>query len=299
MLQMPSTYEPPKQPSPVLALQELSDILVQQLVANVDSTSRLAIAVSLQSPPGTGNDNLRVVMTEKLKAALFRTGKFTIIEDPQMDEVLSQFRVQDELKSVLSGGKSPEIPALAKVQGVVLCSFIDLGPEWAVQARLIPLRTGTWAATAEGNLPKMSVTGETPRTQTRKPSYLGTLYLGDDGLELSVTSVSRTVASDTIKVKYALFNGGNRDANARLIEPEQRAYIADAAGNTFPFMGAEGLVQQELRVRPGSRAECALVFRVPTEIVAGVRIFVEWDLSGRSWGAQRQFVLNIPASALQ
>ena len=63
MLQMPSTYEPPKQPSPVLALQELSDALVKQLVANVDSTTRLAIAVSLQSPPGTGNDNLRVVMT--------------------------------------------------------------------------------------------------------------------------------------------------------------------------------------------------------------------------------------------
>jgi hypothetical protein len=296
---MPSTYESPKQPSPVLALQDLSDKLVQQLVANVDSTSRLAIAVSLQSPPGTGNDNLRVVMTEKLKAALFRTGKFTIIEDPQMDEVLSQLRVQDELRHVLNGGKSPQIPVLAKVQGVVLCSFIDLGPEWAVQSRLIPLSTGAWTATAEGNLPKVSVTGQAPRSQTRKPSYLGTIYLGDDGLEFSVTSVSRTAANNTVKVKYTLFNGGNRDASARLVEPEKRAYIADATGNTFPFMGGEGLVQQELRARPGSRAECALVFRVPGEIVAGVRIFVEWDLSGHSWGSQRQFVLNIPASALQ
>lgn len=299
MLQMPADNQHSDQSSPVLAVQELADELVEQLVVNLTTNDRLAIAVSMTAPSGAGNDNLRVVATERLKASLFKSGRFTIVEDPEMDAVLSQFAIQDKLRNVVNEGRSPEIGVLAKVQGVILCSFVDMGSEWAVQCRLIPLRTGTWAATAAGRLPKGAISPDAVRTSPKRPNYLGTLYLGEDGLELSVTGVSRPSGSNSVRVKYTLYNGGNREASARIVDPEDRAYMVDAAGNTFPFMGSEGFNQQEVRMRPGSRAECSLVFRVPSDVVAGVRVYVEWDLSGRSWGGRRNFVLNLPASALR
>ena len=299
MLQMPAENQRADPPSPVLAVQELADDLVQQLVVNLSTNDRLAIAVIMSAPAGMGKDNLQIVIAERLKAALFKSGRFSVLEDPEMEAVLTQYAIQDKLRFVLNEGRSPEIGSLAKVQGVVLCSFVDMGSEWAIQCRLIPLRTGTWAATAAGRLPKASVSSDSVRAPARRPSYLGTIYLGEDGLELRVSEVSKPSGSNAIRVKYTLYNGGNREASARLVDPEERAYVVDAAGNTFPFMGSEGFSQQEVRLRPGSRSECSLVFRVPADVVAYARVYVEWDLSGRSWGGQKNFFHDIPASALQ
>jgi hypothetical protein len=296
MLTVPGV-QAPEPPSPVMALQGLAETLAEQLAVNVATNSNLAIAVSVSSSAGAGGGNIKDAVAEKLKSAMFRTGKFTVIEDPQMDAVLAQYRVQDELRALLNGGKAPEIGALAKVQGVVLCSLIDMGSEWAVQCRLIPLKTGTWVGTAEGRLSKTSV--EPAKVPARKPSYLGTMYYGDDGLEMIVTAVTRSKANNTLRIRYAFYNGGDRNACVELVNPQQQAYIADAAGNTFPFLGSEGFVGQELSIRPGSRVECTLIFRMPVDVVAFAKIFVEWDMGGRWGGNRRNFVLNVPSSALQ
>lgn len=297
MLSVPAA--PVERLSPVAVMQELADSLAEQLSAGGASQSNITVSVAVSVSGERDAGGVKEAMAGKLKSALFRTGRFTVIEDPQMEAVLSQYRIQDDLRAVLNNGKAPDIGTLAKAQGVVVCSLIDVGTEWAVQCRLIPLGTGAWSGAAEGRLEKSVVSAPAGRSSARQPGYLGVVYLGDNGLEVSVLAVSRSRKDNTIRLQYGFRNYGMDERCVDLIDPQQQAYIADPAGNIFPLLGAEGLNRQEVCIRPGGRAECTLIFRAPSDSTVFADFYVTWNLGGGWRGDCRNFRFRVPGSALQ
>lgn len=296
-------YVPPpdRAPSPSTVIGRACDNIVVQLSRCVPTNLEYRLVVrSMDGATGLA-PAIPIAVTEELKGRLSDSGRFLVVEDTKMDAVLAEAATQEKLKGLIDTNTLVDLEhKLVGVDALIVGSIVDCGPEWDITCRLIPMSMGTVEAHASSRVSKhnFGVSSTEYMASIHKPAYLGIIYHGEDGLDISVTSVTKLPHDNTVCVEYALYNSGRKKARVRLVQPEKRTYMIDAAGRNYPLILVGDLAQHEIFIPPQTCVTCGLKFYGPSDMVEWIRIITPMDISGRRLGRNEPIVLYIPGSAL-
>jgi hypothetical protein len=189
---------------------------------------------------------------------------------------------------------APSLPAVQQNAGNVPSNANNPRVSADPQQNTEPSQDGVQEWTQGSDSP-----GSEKSVSPRRPKYLGTFFLGEDGLDMRVSSVSASNAKKTVRVKYELYNDGKNEAIVGLTDPLNKAFMVDSAGATFAFAGAEGLDDDEIIVPPQSRVNCTLLFKGENSAVEAVEQYVNWNIKEHSAGVKRTFSISFPANAFK
>lgn len=296
-------YVPPpdRAPSPSAVIRRACDNIVEQLSGYVPTNIEYRLVVrSLDGATGLASA-IPLAVTEELKGCLSDSGRFLVVEDTKMDAVLAEAATQEEFKGLIDPDTLVDLEhKLVGVDALIVGSIVDCGSEWDITCRLIPMSMGTVEAHASSRVSKhnFGISSIDYMASVHKPAYLGIIYHGEDGLDISITSVTKLPQDNTVCVEYALYNSGRKKAWVRLVQPEKRTYMIDAAGRTYPLILVGDLAQHEIDILPQTYVTCGLKFHGPSDFVEWMRIITQMDVSGRRFGHNDPIVLYIPGSAL-
>jgi TolB-like protein len=114
------------------------------LSAVVASADKIPIAVSDLLPQGIDQPTT-VLISDRLRSALFETGRFAVMERGQMDEVLKEQGFQQS--GCVSDACAIEVGQMLGVTHIVVGSIGQVGKTYTANTRLLEVRTGKVVAT--------------------------------------------------------------------------------------------------------------------------------------------------------
>jgi hypothetical protein len=284
--QYASPYTAPA-PQPVVktadAIDNAAQALASELMAKAGpriGSRRIAI-LPMRDTSGQSEAILNTA-NDAFRVKVFDSGPYYFVADNDMQRALREVLLEDKLRHVDKALDPSVLSRLNKMLSadlVIDSRITDAVTDLGFTAEMIDIATGLLVAISQTTLPKTVLTGSTGASG--RPTGAGrTLHYGADWLHTQFESISLD-GNRATKAVFVFTNRGKEEVRLVLADPERRAYLVDAAGTPFLYMGADGLDRNgSTTVRPDARQVVSLYFAPPITAKGVLTLRTSWQARG-------------------
>lgn len=130
-------------------VQDASKQLADQLAGNLATDKPLRVGIAPFALKNGASISVLQALQEALKNRLFLTKRFDVVEDTDMQKVLTQLKIEEQGEGMLQEDTIKRMGNLLAADAIIVGTVTRLSGSYLVDCRLVPITSGVVGSAAE------------------------------------------------------------------------------------------------------------------------------------------------------